>query len=94
MKKFSYTPIRARDLSASDLQDEAVDRPDAQLYSITIYDGTGTKPDAERAQAMYLPDERRLGISWGAEATWADVDDLESGIEMWLNDGEAWAAAN
>ncbi len=92
MKTFSYTPIKASQLSAADLQDEAADRPDAQAFSITIFDATGINAFAERAQALYV--DGRLGIAWGAEATWADVRDVESGIEMWLNDGDAWGAAN
>jgi hypothetical protein len=35
-----------------------------------------------------------MGIAWGADATWADVDGLESGIEMYLNDGEEWDQRN
>jgi len=46
------------------------------------------------AVALYLPSEGRLGIAWGADADWADVDDLESGIEMWVNDPDEWEARN
>lgn len=94
MKTFSYTTIAVDELSASDLRREAAgyDKGDAQAVSLTIYeDGT---PLAEFGQALYFPYEDRLGIAWGADATWADVIDVESGIEMWLNDGEAWEAAN
>jgi hypothetical protein len=35
----------------------------------------------------------RLGIAWGADATWADgVESLETGVEMWLNNPEEWEA--
>lgn len=98
MKTFSYRTIATDKISASDLREEAAEyakeHSDAQAFSITIYDKDGQNPAAETAEALYLPYEDRLGIEWGADATWADVSDIESGIEMWLNDGEAWAAAN
>lgn len=95
MKSFTYTPIALDDLTATDLQQEAADHSvvNAQAASITIYKPNGISY-AERANALYLPDEGRLGIAWGADATWADVRDFESGVEMWLNDGDAWTAAN
>ena len=75
-------------------------------YRITIYDDQGMNPEAETAQAVFCPPfglghgggtygtEGRLGIAWGAEATWADAESVETGIEMWLNDTEAWEARN
>ncbi len=92
MKTFSYTTIGINELTATDLQNEARETRGAQAYSITIYDADGITPAAETAQALYA--DGRLGIAWGADATWADVRDVESGIEMWLNDGEAWERAN
>ena len=76
----------------TDLQNHWIRKAEAAL--IRIYDAAGITPAAETADALYLPDEGRLGIAWGADATWADVEDLESGIEMWLNDGDAWERAN
>lgn len=95
MKTYTYTPLAIDDLTSTDLRQEAAEyRADAaQAATITIYRADG-RPEAERAEALYLPDEGRLGIAWGADATWADVTDLESGIEMWLNDGDVWEAAN
>lgn len=63
-------------------------------FRIEVYNDEGTRQEAETAEAVYVEAIGRLGIAWGADATWADVDDLESGIEMWLNDGEAWEARN
>jgi len=60
---------------------------------IRILDSAG-KEFAERAEGLYDPEWKRMGISWGADATWADVDGLEEGIEMWLNDGEEWERRN
>lgn len=71
----------------------AIEAAMPQGFVITIYNNLGQQ-EAETAEALYLPDECRLGIAWGADATWATVDDVESGIEMWLNDPEAWEAAN
>lgn len=95
MKSFTYTAIALDDLTATDLQQEAADKSivNAQAATITIYKANGMS-EAEKAEALYLPDDGRLGIAWGADATWADVKDFLSGVEMWLNDGEAWEAAN
>lgn len=93
MKTYNYTAIATTDLSASDLRAEARGARGARAYTITIYDEAG-RPHAESAQALYLPSEGRLGIAWGADASWADVRDVEGGIEMWLNDPDAWRAAN
>ena len=94
MKTYTYQLIISDDLTATDLRDEArAALGDAQAARITIYKDNGQR-EAEAAEALWLPSEGRLGVAWGAEATWADVRDLESGIEMWLNDGDAWEAAN
>lgn len=92
LKTFRYDQISVQDLSATDLHSEVVSG--ATAYRITIYDATGTRAAPETAQALYDPNSGRMGIAWGADATWADVKDVESGIEMWLNDGEAWEAAH
>lgn len=89
MKTFTYMPISQDALTATDLITEASDGMLA--YRITIYNEDG-KPAAETADALY--GNGRLGVAWGADATWADVRHVESGIEMWLNDGDAWTAAN
>lgn len=90
MKTFRYEQIATDKLTATDLQEEVT--PAATAYRITVYDSTGTRAYPETAEALYA--DGRLGIAWGADATWADVKDVESGIEMWLNDGEAWEAGN
>ena len=92
MKTFSYAPIPTRTLTATDLREEVEGVPSANAYSIIIYDADGVRREAESAEALYA--DGRLGIAWGAEATWADVRDVESGIEMWLNDDEAWESAH
>jgi len=91
MKTYTYRRISTQDLSATDLRAEA-DQNGGEAYRITIYDATGTRAAPETAQALYA--DGRMGIAWGADATWADVKDVESGIEMWLNDGDAWERAN
>lgn len=90
MKTFTFNRISVQDLSATDLHSEIVSG--AKAYSIVIYDAAGIERVAEAAEALYA--DGRLGIAWGADATWADVSDVESGIEMWLNDGDAWERAN
>ena len=96
MKTYRYQSTNA--VGATDLNQELAEAQrlgqPAELYSITIYDAAGVIQHPESAEALYLPGEGRLGIAWGADASWADVGDIESGIEMWLNDGPAWEAAN
>ena len=67
----------------------------AQLFHIIVYPhGVDEPPSSERADALYLPEVGRLGIAWNSDATWADVDDGESGIEMWINERETWEQWN
>jgi hypothetical protein len=91
---YTYRDIVPGTLSASDLRAEAEANPAAAAYRITIYDATGTRAAPETAEALYVAAEGRMGIAWGADATWADVADVARGIEMWLNDGDAWERAN
>lgn len=99
-RTYRYEQIAFSDLPP-DLRDEIESYTDdgthpieAIAYQITIYDETGTIQEPERARALYLPRDGRLGIAWGADATWADVPSLEAGIEMYLNDGDEWEARN
>tara|TARA_R100001086_G_scaffold241678_1_gene168758 strand:+ start:89 stop:430 length:342 start_codon:yes stop_codon:yes gene_type:complete len=106
MRTFAVEEIELEDLNALDLVEETQFLPvcvsstaswflptqEAKAYRIAIYDAVGSYPEAESAQALYCPTMGRLGIAWGADATWADVESLEAGIEAWLNDPEAWEA--
>jgi hypothetical protein len=91
-KTFVYTEIKPTDVIATDLRSEALTIPNATAYRITIYSPNDELRYPEQAEALYA--NGRLGIAWGADATWADVRGVEEGIEMWLNDQEAWEAAN
>lgn len=92
MRTFTCAEISPRNLTAPDLRADTAATRRKHAYVITIFiDGAR---HATAAEAVYLPKEGRLGIAWGAGATWADVADVASGIEMWLNDGAAWEAAN
>ena len=91
MRTFTATPIPVDQLTATDLRAEAQGRPDAEAYQITIYDGAGEHPHPETADALFVAG--RLGLAWGSDATWADVHDVEAGIDMWLNDPGSWEAA-
>ncbi len=94
-RTFHYEEVGIEQLSASDLHEEAQNFPNAQAFRVTIFrDESYERPEVAKADALYLPEEGRMGIAWGADATWADVDDVESGIEMWLNDGETWELRN
>jgi len=92
MKTFTYRQIPPSQLTATDLHAEAATLSYPAAFVITIYEAGFHTSHAEAAEALYS--DGRLGIAWGADATWADVEDLETGISMWLNDGAAWEAAH
>ena len=92
MKTFAVQTMELAALNALDLQVDGRRHYGGVAYRITIYDAVGMNPEAESAQALYYPSIGRLGIAWGADATWADVESVETGIEAWLNDPEAWEA--
>ena len=87
-RTFRLTEMEIADLSAVDLWARAEEITDGHAYLITIFDDTGIHPEAETAQALFS--YGRLGIAWGADATWADVESLETGVEMWLNNPGEW----
>ena len=84
-------------LSAVDLSQEIADAiangDTAQAYTITIYEDDTPKP--ERATAVYIRREGRVGIGWGAEAQWMNsTGDIEQDIDMWLNDPDQFESRN
>ena len=92
-RTFQYEEINVDDLTATDLREESEEYAQKeagtqQAYRIFIEDSP------EAADALYLPDAGRMGIAWGADATWADVPDVETGIDLYLNDPERWEALN
>jgi hypothetical protein len=91
MRTYRYTPIDITSLTSTSLLVE-YQSVDNIAYRIDIYENGLRLP--EKAEALFLPGPGRLGIAWGADATWANVKDVETGIEMWLNDPEGWEAAN
>jgi hypothetical protein len=78
-------------ISALDLQ-ESIEELTKEGHAVTV--GTIDRGHAERACFVYCAAIGRIGIAWGSFADWADVDDLESGIEMWVNDPEEFEARN
>jgi len=92
MRKFRYEEIDARNLGATDLQEER-DFQTGPMRAFRIYVlGVNGQPLAEAAEALYV--RGRLGIAWGTDATWADVWDIETGIDTWLNDPDSWDLLN
>lgn len=89
MRTFAATIIKPDQLTSSDLAAERLGKTRATACTIIIYKEDGT-PEAERAEGLLV--YGRLGIAWGADATWADVPSLEIGIEMWLNHPDEWEA--
>ena len=96
---FTITAIDVTALTPSDLREEAeawdeIDSNAPSAYRITIYDDQGQPLQHEAVEALFCSTIGRLGIAWGADATWADVETIESGIAMWLHDPDEWEARN
>lgn len=71
--------------------------PDTQLFRCTAWTYTENgyqKPFPEAGLILYSETLGRMGVTWGGDPSWADVNDVESGLQMYLNDGEAWSARN
>jgi hypothetical protein len=79
------------ELSALDLREESATLPESLRGEIVFYTNGGTQFN-QKTEFVYTAG--RLGIACGSPATWADADDLESGIHMWLTDGEEWDRRN
>src|SRR6188508_1518974 len=69
MKTFTYRQISPSQLRATDLAAEASTLSDCAAFVITIYEAGFHTSHAEAAEALYS--DGRLGIAWGADATWA-----------------------
>jgi len=84
--------IQIVELKSTDLRTEAYaaidDHPDLEFGAFQV----GSYPGM--AEYLWVPDIHRLGLSWGSDATWAEADGVEAGIEMWLNDSEEWELRN
>lgn len=95
MMTFTYNEIDPTNLTSQDLKRVVESNTGWKTYTVSIFNEDGTPhsfPDT--CFALHLESQGRLGISWGGDATWADVPDLETGIDIWLNDGESWIALN
>lgn len=91
---FTYEVIDLDDLASTDLKEEAKQCSDGvQALRIRVLDAD-EQEQAERAEGLYDPESGRLGIAWGADASWASVEGVESGIDRYLNDGELWSQRN
>ena len=88
--------IGCDEISAGDLREELASGADARCYRIVIYDDAGLVAEPEAAQALYDVSSGRLGIAWGAYASWADIGGLtiEAAVSVWLDDPEEWDSRN
>jgi hypothetical protein len=94
-RAFVYEQIPVERLSATDLREEAQQIPAPQAFLVTLLKSDGyLQTNTDRPEVLYSSHGHRMGIAWGTDATWADVDDVESGIDMFLNDEERWLNQN
>lgn len=79
-------------LSSLDLQDQGA------LVSSVSYHATASHRGAPHAlllDVLHVPGAARLGIAWGASASWADMrpgESVEQLVELYLSDPDAYAA--
>ena len=92
---YTISPIDAATLSAGDLRDEVANNPNDPVECVVInfYSADGLQR-SDTAEGVYFPGVGRMGIAWGANASWADATSLEAGVAMWATDQDAWEAAN
>ena len=89
----TFTIYSATSLSASELRvEQAANGGDA--YTVTVYGENGYAQSGNSIEVLYNAAAGRMGVCAGGDSTWADVNSLEGGIEMWLNAPDAWEAAN
>jgi hypothetical protein len=91
-KQYTIEIVTANQIGATDLQQELADDSSAVCFVIRYADGDGYSSRA--AEGIYYASAGRMGIAEGGDGTWADVASLESGIEMYVNDADAWELAN
>ena len=89
----TFTIHSATSLSASDLRTEQA-KNGGDADTVTVYGEDECAQSANSIEVLYNAKEGRMGVCAGGDSTWADVTSLEGGVEMWLNDPEAWEAAN
>ena len=90
----TFTIHSATSLNASDLRAEQAENG-GDAYTVTVYGEDGyAEKSGNSIEALYNAKEGRMGVCAGGDSTWADVNSLESGVEMYLNDADAWEAAN
>ena len=97
--QYAFATPATADLSATFmayLLAAAPDDPDAELYTVEVYDDTGTviATGPGSLDVVWLPSIGRIGIAWGGDAVWADAASVDAGIDLYLNDTDAWEAAN
>lgn len=88
-RHWHYQLVGRASITSTDLQEE-IGKYEGKIQTFKIY----IQDHAEQADCVYLPEINRMGIAWGADAQWADVDDIEQGIEMWANQPEEWEKRN
>lgn len=74
-----------QELSATDLREEAAqavaDGHTIELGRVVCQD------EAEAIEVLYIVEDQRAGLAWGADASWTDAESLEEAVQRFLGDG-------
>lgn len=58
----------------------------ALAYEVVQYNAEGYEITGERGRVLWLPDVRRGGVSFGADAVWTDATSAEDAVRRVLAD--------
>jgi len=91
VESYQYREVSQDDISAIDLREE---NPLSAIYAhVSIKLECKEFFEETGPEILYYPDERRAGISWGADAEWTDAHSIENAIERFFN-LNGWAMRN
>lgn len=96
--KWSYEYTSPEDITALDLREELHRLKEEEgahhiVCGVLRFGREGV--NEHTAEFLYDLYSRRIGISWGGFADWADAfDGVEDALDMWLHDSEEFEALN
>ena len=92
------TPDTTSEYGPADLLQAAADAiangDTPEWHWVEIWYQGSDEHEPEAACVLVLPAAGRVGIAWGADATWADANTVDDAVECWLNRPDEWAARN
>ena len=80
--------------NTSEVAEELRNAADAQPFVVRFYGDDGFQI-SRSAEGVFFPSEGSMVVWEGGDPTWAyQIESVEGGVEMYVNDPDAWEAAN